>query len=168
MEPVLAEGEPVAALWQGRAHQRFIDGIPWKAYMSGVVWQVEYTDEFGRLVDGTGRGSARTRLCADTFIGRPAGAPRPRRCRFRIAQRESADRGTAHMRELRVQSWRPARCGSSMPSIRAGAAILLIGGDKTGQDDFYTRLIPLADRLYDEHLAELAAEAASGEQDDGG
>jgi len=47
------------------------------------------------------------------------------------------------------------------------AAILLIGGDKTGQDDFYTRLIPLADRLYDEHLAEIAVEEAR-KQDDGG
>ncbi len=47
------------------------------------------------------------------------------------------------------------------------AAILLIGGDKTGQDDFYTRLIPLADRLYDKHLAEIAVEEAR-KQDDGG
>jgi len=47
------------------------------------------------------------------------------------------------------------------------AAILLIGGDKTGQDDFYTRLIPLADRLYDEHLAEITTEKTR-KQDDGG
>jgi hypothetical protein len=47
-------------------------------------------------------------------------------------------------------------------------AILLIGGDKTGQDDFYKRLIPLADQLYDEHLAEVAAEAVRRKDDDGG
>ena len=47
-------------------------------------------------------------------------------------------------------------------------AILLIGGDKTGDDGFYRRLIPLADRLYDEHLAALAAEATEQERDDGG
>ena len=28
-------------------------------------------------------------------------------------------------------------------------AILLIGGDKTGDDRFYQRYVPLADRLYD-------------------
>ena len=47
-------------------------------------------------------------------------------------------------------------------------AILPIGGDKTGDDDFYARLIQVADRLYDEHLVEIAAEALTGKQDDGG
>ena len=37
-------------------------------------------------------------------------------------------------------------------------AILLIGGDKTGDDRFYQRMIPLADRLYDRHLAILREE----------
>jgi Helix-turn-helix domain len=35
---------------------------------------------------------------------------------------------------------------------------LLIGGDKTGDDRFYRRMIPIADRLYDEHLVELTRE----------
>ena len=38
------------------------------------------------------------------------------------------------------------------------SAILLIGGDKTGDDRFYERFVPLADRLYDEHLKELKDE----------
>lgn len=38
------------------------------------------------------------------------------------------------------------------------AAILLIGGDKTGDKGFYDRMVPLADRLLDEHLAELRKE----------
>src|SRR6185312_3720952 len=38
------------------------------------------------------------------------------------------------------------------------AAILLIGGDKTGDDRLYERYVPLADRLYDDHLDELRAE----------
>jgi hypothetical protein len=37
-------------------------------------------------------------------------------------------------------------------------AILLIGGEKTGNRRFYERYIPLADRLYDEYLAELGRE----------
>jgi len=38
-------------------------------------------------------------------------------------------------------------------------AILLVGGDKTGQwREFYEEEIPKADRLYDEHLKELREE----------
>ncbi|MEJ0041677.1 MAG: type II toxin-antitoxin system RelE/ParE family toxin [Rhizomicrobium sp.] len=37
-------------------------------------------------------------------------------------------------------------------------AILLIGGDKTGDDRFYETFIPIADRLYDEHLVALKKE----------
>lgn len=32
--------------------------------------------------------------------------------------------------------------------------ILLIDGDKTGDDTWCERYVPLADRLYDEHLAQ--------------
>jgi hypothetical protein len=34
-------------------------------------------------------------------------------------------------------------------------ALLLIGGDKRGDKRFYQRMIPLADKLYDQHLEEL-------------
>jgi hypothetical protein len=33
------------------------------------------------------------------------------------------------------------------------SAILLIGGDKTGDDRFYERMIPIADQLYDVYIA---------------
>lgn len=35
------------------------------------------------------------------------------------------------------------------------AAILLIGGDKSGNDRWYEEFVPIADRLFDEHLTEL-------------
>jgi hypothetical protein len=39
------------------------------------------------------------------------------------------------------------------------SAILLLGGDKTGQwEDWYQANVPRADSLYDEHLATLRAE----------
>ena len=38
------------------------------------------------------------------------------------------------------------------------AAILLIGGDKTGRDRFYEDFVLWADDLYDAHLKELKAE----------
>jgi hypothetical protein len=37
-------------------------------------------------------------------------------------------------------------------------AILLIGGDKTGDERWYDVNVPLADRLYDEHLETLKRE----------
>jgi hypothetical protein len=41
--------------------------------------------------------------------------------------------------------------------------MLLIGGDKTGNDRFYEEFVPRADALYDAHEAMIAAE----ENDDG-
>ena len=38
------------------------------------------------------------------------------------------------------------------------AAILLLGGDKTGNDRWYDEHVPIADRLYDEYLRELERE----------
>jgi len=40
-------------------------------------------------------------------------------------------------------------------------AILLIGGDKAGEKKFYDRMIPVADRLYQEHLDALDREETS-------
>jgi hypothetical protein len=61
------------------------------------------------------------------------------------------------MRELRVQSGgRPLRIFYAFDPRRT--AILLIGGDKTGNDRFYEEYIPIADRLYAEYLEELRRE----------
>lgn len=63
----------------------------------------------------------------------------------------------SHMRELRVQSGgKPIRAFYAFDPVRS--AILLIGGDKTGDDRFYEVLVPLADELYDLHLADLKKE----------
>jgi hypothetical protein len=67
----------------------------------------------------------------------------------------------SHLRELRVQSGgKPLRIFYAFDPRRV--AILLIGGDKTGDKRFYERMIPIADRLYDEHLAELKKEKNHG------
>ena len=66
----------------------------------------------------------------------------------------------SHMRELRVQSGgRPIRVFYAFDPRRM--AILLIGGDKTGDDRFYETFIPIADRLYDEHIEALRKEGLS-------
>ena len=63
----------------------------------------------------------------------------------------------SHMRELRTQhEGRPLRTLYAFDPLRA--AILLIGGDKTGDDRWYETHVPVADRLYDEHLTQLRNE----------
>lgn len=63
----------------------------------------------------------------------------------------------AHMRELRVQhEGRPYRVLYAFDPRRC--AILLIGGDKTGDDRWYDAHVPIADKLYDAHLATLRKE----------
>ena len=62
-----------------------------------------------------------------------------------------------NMRELRVQSGgRPFRVFYAFDPRRT--AILLIGGDKTGDDRFYATLVNTADELYDDYIAELRLE----------
>ena len=56
------------------------------------------------------------------------------------------------MKELRIQNkQRLFRVLFAFDPDRK--AILLIGGDKRGDKRFYERIIPLADALFDEHLA---------------
>lgn len=62
-----------------------------------------------------------------------------------------------HMRELCIQhEGRPYRVLYAFDTRRA--AILLLGGDKTGNDRWYDENIPRADALYDEHMAQLKQE----------
>ena len=61
------------------------------------------------------------------------------------------------MRELRVQSGgRSLRVFYAFDPRRS--AILIIGGDKTGDDRFYQRMVPIADQLYDMYIAEIRKE----------
>jgi hypothetical protein len=45
-----------------------------------------------------------------------------------------------------------------MPSLRSARPSFLLGGDKTGDDRWLEKFIPLADQLYDKHLDELRKE----------
>jgi len=63
----------------------------------------------------------------------------------------------SHMRELRIQhQGGPYRVLYAFDPRRA--AILLIGGNKTGDDRWYERYVPVADELYDVHLEEIGQE----------
>lgn len=62
-----------------------------------------------------------------------------------------------HMRELRIQhAGKPYRVLYAFDPARN--AILLLGGDKTGQTRWYEENVPLAEKMYDLHLANLKAE----------
>jgi hypothetical protein len=55
------------------------------------------------------------------------------------------------MRELRIQhAGRPYRILYAFDPIRQ--AVLLMGGDKTGDDRWYEKAIRLADKLFAEYL----------------
>ena len=72
------------------------------------------------------------------------------------------------MRELRVQhQGKPYRVLYAFDPRRA--AILLIGGDKTALGNrWYAEFVPVADRLYDAHLAAVKAEGAAKEEETNG
>ena len=70
-------------------------------------------------------------------------------------------RGAKHgnLRELRVQhAGRPYRVLYAFDPRRS--AILPLGGDRTGNARWYEDHVPIADRLYEEQLAELRREGA--------
>ncbi len=116
-----------------------------------MTWDVEYTLEFETWwngLDDEAQGSIDAHVRMLEEQGPNLGYPYT-----------SAVNGSkhGHMRELRVQSkGRPLRIFYAFDPRRS--AILLIGGDKTGNRRFYEEMIPVADRLYDEHLVEIERE----------
>ena len=119
-------------------------------------WDVEYTDEFGEWWDRltqAGQESVRAFVRLLQERGPQLGHP------YSSAISRSRH---AHMRELRVQHrGRPYRVLYAFDPRRT--AILLIGGDKTGNDRWYEEFVPLADRLYDAHIAVLRKEGLIGD-----
>ena len=116
-----------------------------------VKWEVEYTDELGdwwaSLTEAKQESiDASVRLLEEKGPG--LGFPH-----------SSGIKGSRHphMRELRIQhEGRPYRILYAFDPRRC--AILLLGGDKTGNDRWYLSQVPLADRLYDTHIAILRKE----------
>lgn len=59
-----------------------------------------------------------------------------------------------NLKELRVQhQGRPIRILFAFDPRRIG--YLILGGDKTGRDDWYERFIPEAEKIYEKHLAQI-------------
>jgi hypothetical protein len=61
------------------------------------------------------------------------------------------------LRELRIQSQgRPLRVFYAFDPDRQG--VLLLGGDKTGDDRFYEQMVPRAERVWEEYLSRTGHE----------
>ena len=114
-------------------------------------WNVEYADWFGLWWDGLTVEEQEdivpvVRLLEEHGPG----------LRFPYSSGISGSRHS-HMRELRIQhAGRPYRILYAFDPRRS--AILLLGGDKTGNDRWYEQNIPTADDIYDDHLAQLGKE----------
>jgi hypothetical protein len=115
------------------------------------MWEIEFTDEFGAWWDQLDANQQES-IAASVELLRQLG---PQLSRPHV----DTLKGSRHtnMKELRTQhAGQPLRTLFAFDPRRH--AILLIGGDKTGDERFYERMIPWADDLYDEHLALLSRE----------
>jgi len=114
-------------------------------------WVVEFTDEFGEWWQELNE-AAQDEIGATVELLTEHGPDLP----FPYSSSVGGSRHS-HMRELRIQcGGRPIQVFYAFDPRRA--AILLIGGGKTGEKRFYKRMTPVADRLYDKHLEELQQE----------
>lgn len=119
------------------------------------AWDVEYTEQFAQWWDDL-TPEEQDSVGLGVYLLEEKGPT----LEFPHSSRILSSRHT-NMRELRVQSGgRPLRVFYAFDPRRS--AILLIGGDKTGDNRFYPRFVRRADQLYDEHLAILRREGLIG------
>jgi hypothetical protein len=116
-----------------------------------VAIDIEYTDEFGSWWADLGEDEqSKVTASIDLLALEGTALGFPHTSKVATSRHE-------HMRELRIQvGGNPYRVLYAFNPLRTG--ILLLGGDKTGSDRWYKTNVPIADRLYDEHLADLKRE----------
>ena len=116
-----------------------------------MAWDVEFTDEFETWWNALNEDEQES-VAASVGLLEERGPQLP--------HPYSSDVKTSRhgqMRELRVQHHgRPYRVLYAFDPRRVG--ILLLGGDKTGDNRWYEKYVPQADAIYDRHLAELKKE----------
>ncbi|HEV58389.1 MAG TPA: addiction module toxin RelE [Phycisphaerales bacterium] len=116
-----------------------------------MEWEVEYTDVFEAWWNQLSAGEQED-VSASVELLERKGPQLP----YPFSSGINGSRH-CHMRELRIQhQGRPYRVLYAFDPRRC--AILLLGGDKTGDEHWYERHVPLADRLYDEHFEILRRE----------
>jgi hypothetical protein len=118
--------------------------------MTTMGWEVEFTDQFGDWFAGLSEQEQDFVATAVVVLqDRGPGLGRPMVDTIKGSRH-------ANMKELRP-------LGGNLRVLFAfdprRMAILLIGGDKTNRwEAWYRETIPIADRLYDEHLETLKSE----------
>jgi len=122
-----------------------------------MAWEVEYTDQFGEWWDNLAEEEQEAVTAAVNVLQR--GGPnlgRPLVDTIKQSRHKNMKELIPPASDIRVLfAFDPRR-----------AAILLIGGDKSGEwSAWYDRMVPGADDLFDEHLRELESEGAPNAQD---
>ncbi|MGA2250413.1 type II toxin-antitoxin system RelE/ParE family toxin [Terracidiphilus sp.] len=113
-----------------------------------MAWEVEFTDEFGKWWDELSVNEQNS-VADGVYLVQEFGP---------ALTRPHADtvRGSQYpnMRELRIQhQGRPYRVLYVFDPRRVG--VLLIGGDKTGNNRWYEEFVPMVDGIYAQHLREI-------------
>jgi hypothetical protein len=119
-----------------------------------MAWDVEYTDEFEVWWASLSE-PAQDEVDQSVHLLQARGPTLP----FPHSSDVQRSRH-GRLRELRIQvGGQPYRVFYAFDPRRT--AILLIGGNKIGDDRFYERMVPIADRIYDQHLENLTHEQRS-------
>jgi len=127
-----------------------VDNIFLLGYIPSMAWEVEYTDEFEAWWN-TLTSEEQVEIDAKVRLLEERGPVLSRPHSDVIAQSRHAN-----MKELRGRVVKPGGEPSELRVLYAfdpnRTAILLIGGDKTGNPGWYNQFVPIADDLFDKHL----------------
>ena len=117
-----------------------------------MVYQVEFTEEFRVWYEDDLSTSEQEDVARVVEMLEQSGPMLP----FPYSSGIAASK-FSHMRELRIQhKGRPYRVLYAFDPRRA--ALLLLGGEKTGNDRWYDEMVPKADALYERRLREIEKE----------
>ena len=116
-----------------------------------VPWNVEFTDQFEAWWNSLSE-DEQVEISAKVELLQEHGPTLPRPHADVIVSSRHSNmkelRGKVEERRLRVlYAFDPVR-----------TALLLIGGDKTGDPGWYDKFVPIADDLFDQHLREVEQE----------
>jgi hypothetical protein len=117
-----------------------------------MIWDIEYTDEFGAWWDTL---TEKEQDAVKYTVG--------------LLEQEGTQLNFPHCSKINgsrhgnMRELRSTYAGHEYRTFYAfdprRTAILLIGGDKTGDDRFYQEMISTADAIYDEYLKEIQEES---------
>lgn len=126
-------------------------------YIPSMAWEVEFTEEFeawwtSLTVEEQEEINAKVLLLQE----RGPVLPRPHSDVITTSKHSNMKelRGKVDERQLRVLY--------AFDTQRT--ALLLIGGDKTGNAKWYEEFVPIADELFDQHLEQLKKENPDGKK----